>query len=561
MAKYAVPYALQVPTGGVRLTGGRFLRVFENNIRFLKGFDADRMLYWYRAHKGKSAPGAPYAFGEGHFENNLKGQTAGEFLMGAGTTLLWREDAELRATTRLLLREMEECRDEDGFLIPIPREEFATREYPNYTRAWITFGLLDAGCAGEERAFSLARDMADFFNRSAVLPFVKDMNLGFQGILANTRMYDAPCGKAEDLQVAVDHYQETWWLEQLIAGDHRAIYDHPGNHPHSTLLTALEGYLDLYRATGREIYLRAVRSALGMYEDKWQHVGGGINMCEFDQYWPGCNWLSPKHNYNELCSTNFWVLLNQRMHRLEPDNAHFVDEMENSLYNVLFAAQVEDRGYHYLNFLERGKDSRYLDRATCCSALGARLAGLLPQFLYGWTEDAVYVDLFASSAASLPNGVALEVESGLPESGRVTIRILRAEKPFTLKWRVPRWAAADGRSYYETREGVEAGAEFSFEFPFRFRVTRYTGGEEIPGKERFAVEWGPLLFAALGAPNPLTVRFDPERPEEWFTPVKRYHPQGVRLALRLRGDDRHEYRPYMDIADEPFDVYPIVERP
>ncbi len=305
MEKYRAPYRLQAPMGGVRLTGGRYKRVFENNVRFLKDFDVDRMLYWYRVHKGVDAPGVPYAGDAGHFENNLKGQTAGEFLMGAGTALLWEEDETLRHMVREVLAGMEACRDEDGFIIPIPREQFSAREYPNYTRAWITFGLLDAGYAGETRAFELARDMTDVFNKSDVLPYVKDLNLGFQGILANTRMYDAPNGAPEDIRVAIDAYQETWWLEQLIRGDHRAIYEHPGNHPHSTLLTTLEGYLDLYRATGEELYLNAVKRALGMYEDKWQHVGGGINMCEFDRYWPGCNWLDPSHNYNELCSTNF----------------------------------------------------------------------------------------------------------------------------------------------------------------------------------------------------------------------------------------------------------------
>lgn len=557
--KYRAPYALQVPMGGVRLTGGRYQRAFENNIRFLKGFDLDRMLYWYRVHKGKDAPGVPYAGDAGHFENNLKGQTAGEFLMGAGTTLLWQEDEQLRSMCRALLEEMEDCRDDDGFIIPIPREQFDTREYPNYTRAWITFGLLDAGYAGETRAFDLARDMADYFNHCSVLPYVKDLNLGFQGILANTRMYDAPNGKWEDMQVAIDHYQETWWLRQVIAGDHRAIYDHPGNHPHSTLLTTLEGYCDLYRATGEKLYLDAVKSALKMYEDKWQHVGGGINMCEFDTYWPGCNWLSPKHHYNELCSTNFWVLLNQRMHRLEPDNAHYVDEMENSIYNVLFGAQVEDRGYHYLNFLQRTKDYRYLDRATCCASLGTRLAGLLPQFLYTYTDDSVYVDIYASSVAELPNGVTVEVTSGLPENGRVQVKVLAAEKPFTLKLRVPRWSNAEGNSYYEVHENVTAGAEFGFDFPFLFRVTKYTGGEEIVGKDRYAVEYGPMLYACMGAPNPVTVTFDPERPEDWFTPVKRMSPSGATVALKLKGDNRHEYRAYMDIHDEPFDVYPIVE--
>jgi len=559
MEKYAVPYKLEVPISGVRLTEGRYQRAFENNIRFLKGFDLDRMLYWYRVHKNKPAPGAPYAGDAGHFENNLKGQTAGEFLMGACTSLLWQEDTELREISRALIAEMEACRDEDGFIIPIPKEEFNTKEYANYTRAWITFGLLDAGYAGEERAFKLARDMSDYFNTSYVLPYVKDLNLGFQGILANTRMYDAPNGKWEDMQVAKDHYEERWWLEQIIAGDHRAIYDHPGNHPHSTLLTTLEGYCDLYRATGEGIYLDAVKSALSMYEDKWQHVGGGINMCEFDTYWPGCNWLDPRRKYNELCSTNFWVLLNQRMHRLEPDNAHYVDEMENSIYNMLFASQVGDQGYHYLNYLERTKDYRWLDRASCCASLGTRLAGLLPQFLYTYTDDTVYIDMYASSEAQLPNGVKLCVVSSLPEAGDVNVRVIAAEKPFTLKMRVPRWACDDGKSYYKVRHDVRAGDEFNLKFPFLYRVTKYTGGEEIVGKSRYAVEYGPMLFAAIGAPNPLTVRFDPQKPDAWFTPAPYKFSGGTSLKLLLKGDHRHEYRPYMDIDDEPFSVYPIVE--
>ena len=553
MGKYAVEYRINKPMGGVQLTGGALKDAFENNVNFLKKFDMDRMLYWYRVHKGKPAPWVPYAGDAGHFENNLKGQTAGEFMMGAGTALLWQEDETLRAMVQGLIAEMDECRDEDGFIIPIPREQFDTKEYPNYTRAWITFGLLDAGYAGESRAFELARDMADYFNHSNVLPYVKDLNLGFQGILANTRMYDAPNGKWEDMQVAIDHYQETWWLKQVIAGDHRAIYDHPGNHPHSTLLTTLEGYLDLYRATGEAIYIDAVKSALHMYEDKWQHVGGGINMCEFDTYWPGCNWLSPKHSYNELCSTNFWILLNQRMHLLFPDEAHYVDEMENSIYNVLLAAQVGDVGYHYLNFLERTKDYRYLDRATCCASLGTRLAGLLPQFVYSYAENDVYVDLFAQSRAELPNGVTLRTETNMPEDGHVKIVIEKAEHPVKLHVRIPRWSVKDGKSYYEIHSDVKAGDVFEYDFAFSLKTTKYSGGEELVGKERWAVEYGPLLYAAMGAPNPVSVAFDPEKPEKWFTK------NGKKLILK--GDTRHEYWAYKNIHDEPFSVYPVVEKP
>lgn len=554
MAKYAVPYRVEVPTSGVHLTGGRLKAAFDNNLRFLKDFDLDRILYWYRVHAGKPAPGVPYAAGDGHFENNLKGQTAGEFLMGACTSLLWQEDAALRQMVTAILDELERYQEPDGFLLPISRETFCTREYPNYTRAWVTFGLLDAGYAGESRGFAMARKMADHFNHSEVLPYVKDMNLGFQGILPCTRMYDSPLGTREDADVAQKYYEERWWLQMLLRKDHRAIYDHPGNHPHSTLLTTLEGYLDLYRVTGDRLYLDAVTSAMEMYEAQWQHVGGGIAMCEFDNYYPGCLWLSPEHNYNELCSTNFWVLLNQRMRRLDPDNAHYADEIENSIYNVLLAAQVGHRGFHYLNFLEKHKDWRYLDRATCCASLGTRLCGLLPQFLYAYTGGDVYVDLYAPSRAVLPNGVELECRTDIPEGNRVTIHIRKAEKPFTLHLRIPRWAAEDGRSFYQVHGGVTTGDCFRLELPRHYRVTRYTGGERTPEQERYALEYGPLLYAAMGAPNPVRVSWDPAAPEKWFRP-------GSGSKLRLVGDETHEYWPYMDIHDEPFSVYPFVTDP
>ena len=553
--KYQKEYVLQVPVKNVRLTGGRFKNAFEKNLSFLKGFDINRMMYWFRVHAGKEAPGAPYACNDGHFENNLHGQTVGEFMMGAGTSLLWQEDEQLRFMTRKMLDELKTYQEPDGFLLPVDRDTFRTKEYPNYTRAWLTFGLLDAGYAGEEDAFELARGMGNSFNHSEdVLPYVKDLNLGFQGILANTRLYDSPVGIREDIDIAIQYYQEDWWLDQLIADNQRAIYDHPGNHPHSTLLTTLEAYCDLYRVTGNERYLCAVKHALKMYEEKWQHVGGGIAMCEQDLFYPGCNWLSMNHHYNELCSTNFWVLLNQRMHRLEPDNAHYVDEIETSLYNVLLASQVEDQGFHYFNFLEKNKDIRYVDRCTCCASLGTRLCGLLPQFLYSFTNDTVYCDLYAASEAELPNGVTLKVDTALPDSGKVKITILKATKPFTLKLRIPRWASKGGNSYYEVHQQVEAGACFEMNFAMNFKMTKYSGGEEIPGKERWAMEYGPLLYGILGAPNPLTVHFDPTKPEEWFTPL-----EGAKRCIRLKDDFIHTYMAYADITNEPFDVYPIVE--
>ena len=62
------------------------------------------------------------------------------------------------------------------------------------------------------------------------------------------------------------------------------------------------------------------------------------------------------------------------------------------------------------------------------------------------------------------------------------------------------------------------------------------------------------IHGVLGAPNPLTVKYDPRKPEKWFTPLA-----GEKRMLALKGDQQHSYMAYLDIHDEPFDVYPAVE--
>ena len=92
--------------------------------------------------------------------------------------------------------------------------------------------------------------------------------------------------------------------------------------------------MDIYRVTGETYLLECIKNALAMYEEKWQHVGGGIVMCEGEPFYPGCNYLDPKHQYNELCCSTFWAFLNQRMMLIEPDNEHYANEIEKTIYNV-----------------------------------------------------------------------------------------------------------------------------------------------------------------------------------------------------------------------------------
>lgn len=542
----------------VKLTGGRLSEVFENNIKFLKRFDYDRLMYWFRVKNNKYAPKAPYGYDGGHFENNLYGQTAAMYLMAAGSLLLWKEDAEIRDMMNKIVDEIEASREDDGYLIPLSKEKFPTKEYPNYVRAWFTFGLLAAGYAGNEKAFKLVRDMGDWFNKQECLPIVKDLNLGFQGILANTALYLSKVGVEKDLEVAEKYYREDFWLQWLYEKDHTAIYNKPGNHPHGTLITTLEGYMDIYRVTGEIYLLECIKNALAMYEEKWQHVGGGIVMCEGEPFYPGCNYLDPKHQYNELCCSTFWAFLNQRMMLIEPDNEHYANEIEKTIYNVLAAAQVEDRGIHYLALLEGCKDKRYTDVATCCAATGSRMMAMLPQFIYTYRDREVYINLYESSEATVA-GAKIKIDTDMPYNGRVKVSITEAEKPINLHIRIPSWCDADvnieGKAgkpgSYLVVEAVMGGFETEFTLPMNYRTTLYTGEDEIEGKNRYAVEYGPLLLAALGRGS-VTLSMNTEHPENSFERI-------TDTRFKIKDSNFREYMTYMDITDEPLTVYPVIE--
>ncbi|MDR2370416.1 MAG: glycoside hydrolase family 127 protein [Treponema sp.] len=583
--KNKVPDRIFSPLYGVSLIKGLFAEVFRNNIGYLQKIDIDAALYWFRKKAGKTAPGKPY---RGHFEDNIKGQTAGMILMGAGNALRWTSDANLEKLVNTIIDEIKSCSEDDGYLMAVPKEQFGTLEYPHYVRIWLTYGLYAAALGGNPHAMDMLRRWQDWFNRCDDLPVIKYLSLAFQGLVCSPFVYNTPIGKPEDIENTVQYYEEDWRLGQFIMREPNAIETRkqPGvePHPHGTELEAFEGYLDLYRATGKHYYLRAVMNAYEMYKQDWQHVGGGIVMCEFLDAHPGCNWLSPPRPYNELCCTSFWILLNQRLHRLFPDKEEYVNEIEKSLYNIAIANQDGSEGIRYFAWIDKYKQKSGL--VHCCCGVGARLFGLLPEFLYSVNDDSLYVDIYNASEFNWNrNGASVKVETitKLPYDGRVKIRIEgQGKQTFTLKLRIPAWTdgpvavTADGKDRYRGEAGsylsIEkdwSGAhEVEFDLRFRWSKTLYHGAEEYYDEraeppvayKRWAFEYGPLLMAVAGSSGVefapadnngrILLNKDPEKYSEWLKPA------GKELHFNIEGYPEFFMLPYFEIKDELFSCYP-----
>jgi DUF1680 family protein len=572
---HAAVYSAQAPNDGVELRDGLFLNARHNNIQYLlESYSVDDLLRPFRERAGRSTVGSkpkPEPFAE-FWEDDLAGSNAGRFLMGAGTTLHWLEHAELRARMNAVVDGIAECRQPNAYIMAYPEDTFFFSERAAYTRSWLTHGLIEAGYAGNARAFELLRGYYDWYNQCSYLPqALRGANQGGQGMVANTRMYFTPVGKPTDIHAIQRYFQENYWLEDLAARRPEAVWQYPYDRPHSYLLTNLEAYLDLYRATGEPRYLNAVLGAWELYRENWQNIGGSISIIESVDCPPKSNSLYAK--LGETCGSAFWILLNHRLHLLYPEEEQYVAEIEKSIYNVLLANQDGSNGIRYHTMLV-GQKERATCVNTCCEGQGTRLIGSLPQFIFSLTEDGIYVNLFEPSSVEWrgkAQTLRLEMETSFLKNLSVRLRVCMAGPTRAkIRIRIPSWtsgmtpieingirSAAGVPGSYLTLDRVwSSGDVISFAATMVLKLTPYNGADRIAGRERYALEYGPLLMAAVGASEAQLEVLNATKPAELLQRLRPTPEQPLHFVAPLIAA---EWMPYYEVGAQSFSCFPLIE--
>lgn len=577
-SKLKVPDKLFTPLHGVKLTGGLFREVFDNNIKFnLTQLDKDRMRYWFDVKRGIPTDAEPY---KGHFEDDLKGQTASQYLMCAGNVLRWEENEELRKGMEDIIDYLEDTQEDDGFLMPINKFDFAYKEYPGYVRIWLTYGLVAAYHGGNKKAVKLLRMWQDWFNRCPDLPVVKYLELAFQGVVASPYVYTTPIGTEEDMEITKKYYEEDWRLAQFLNYEQGAVnvrnqHGHEP-HPHGSELEGMEGYIDLYRYTGAPFYLNAVLNCMLLYKQDWQHAGGGIVMCE--RLKGGKNskrsiYISEKYTYNEFCPSAFWMQMNQRLHRLYPEREEYVFQIEQSLYNIAFASQNSYLDIRAFNWIDL-KKSDPVRPNHCCSGVGTRIFASLPEYLYTMNKDTLSVDIFAPNELiwrTKTQEVKVIETTDYPYDGNVALKLSMSEnESLKLRIRIPCYAKsnvkvmlngevfADGKpgSYVEIARVFSDGDEIKFNVEFKFSETLYYGDDDVEGYTRCAYTYGPVLLALVGKRNHEKGIVMKGTPQEFLSKLV---PAEHRLHFNIIGEDEYSVMPYFEIQRQEFVCYPLFE--
>ncbi|MCL5945886.1 MAG: glycoside hydrolase family 127 protein [Planctomycetes bacterium] len=597
-----MPFLATAPLRGVEIGDGLFKTVMENNIDYLlNSFTVPELLRYFRTRAGKpNPPGLPPDYS---WDAGLPGSNAGRFLMGAGNTLRWIDHPELRRRLNEVVAGIADCQEPNGYAMAYAEDTIFAGEHGNYTRSWVTHGLVEAGYAGNQTAFRILRGFYDWFDQCPYLPeLLRRAGQGVQGMIANTRTYFTPIGKPKDIQVIQRYYQENYWLEMLAKRDPAAIWQYPYDHPHCYLLTSITPYLDQYRATGEKKYLDAVLGGWELYHTQWQHIGGAISICEVFAYPPKSAFLNLRNGEN--CGSSFWISLNHGLHQLFPTKEKYTYEIEKSLYNVLIANQDGTIGIRYHTNLNGRKEvGTAVD--TCCEGQGTRQFGSLPEYIYSVARDGLYVNLFANSSIQWRHArqaLKLEMNTEFPFRPEVKMRLSMAAPVRTnIRVRIPIWAdaampihingtlAATGQpGTYQPLDRVWSDDDtITFTLPMAPRLSLYTGIDQVPTGRRYGLEYGPILLAVVATnengnghhdsskavtsarniPYSTQVQLDavvsdirlPVTAEELVGRLKPVsnHP----LHFYIEGVPNYQYVPYWQINDESFTCFPVLKTP
>jgi DUF1680 family protein len=159
----------------------------------------------------------------------------------------------------------------------------------------------------------------------------------------------------------------------------------------------------------------------------------------------GADYYLPESAYLETCASIGAGFFSEQMNELEADGK-YMDELERIIYNnMLSGVSLSGDHFFYENPLIGNGNKRWAwHDCPCCPPMILKIVGALPQYIYGYNEGNVFVNLFIGSEASVKmNGadVLLKQTTAYPWKGNVKIEVNpSAPESFAINMRIPGWA-------------------------------------------------------------------------------------------------------------------------
>ncbi|MBS1666890.1 MAG: glycoside hydrolase family 127 protein [Bacteroidetes bacterium] len=296
------------------------------------------------------------------------------------------------------------------------------------------------------------------------------------------------------------------------------------------------GAADVAALTGDTAYMHAMKTVWEDVVYRNMYITGGIGSSGNNEGFSTDYDLPNDQAYCETCASVGMVFWNQRMGMLTGDSK-YIDVLERTLYNgALDGISLEGNRFFYGNTLASfGKNYRREWFGTaCCPANIARLLASLGNYIYGYNDQSLWVNLYVGSSTKLQIGknvVPIKMETNYPWDGNVKLSISPEKKTkFALHIRIPGWAEGDavpgGLFEFEDSSAAKIsirvnGKDLTYqmekgyaiidrewkkndvvEIAFPMDIKRVVSRPEVKADEnRVALQRGPLVYCVEGADN------------------------------------------------------------
>lgn len=306
----------------------------------------------------------------------------------------------------------------------------------------------------------------------------------------------------------------------------------------------------------------------------------------------------------ETCNTYNMLRLSEKLFVAEP-NEKYIDYYETALYNHILSSQHPEKGgFVYFTPMRPGHYRVYSQPETsfwCCVGSGMENHGKYNQFIYAYTDDALFVNLFIASKLNWQEkDLKLVQETDFPnvESTNLTIET-EEPKAFELRLRYPDWAVEEEfeifindelyehdnkpGSYVSINRVWKNGDEIRIQLPMKI------GFEKLPDDSGFfALKYGPIVLGTKLGDENLDGQFAgdsrgghiaegekmllsdipvflAENDEDWVKKIKRVNGENLKFSAKeIIFPEKFkdlEFVPFYEIHESRYAIYLPTETP
>ena len=274
-------------------------------------------------------------------------------------------------------------------------------------------------------------------------------------------------------------YNQDWYLQA-----HKPVIEQDEAVGHAVRATYMySGMADVAALTGNVDYINAIDRIWENVVSKKIYVTGGIGSRHEGEAFGDAYELPNATSYNESCAAIGNIFWNHRLFLLHGD-ARYIDVLERTLYNGLLSGiSLSGDLFFYPNPLESdGKYKFNQGEATrkpwfdcaCCPGNFARFMPSFPGYVYAYTDNIIYINLFVEDEGTAKigeNTVNITQVTGYPWDGKVKITINPEQTAeFAVYVRIPGWVR---------NEPVPSDL-YSFLNPSEEEVTLKVNSETLP---------------------------------------------------------------------------------